>query len=137
MLISNIQIVQQLNEQIRKPSKKLNHLGPKGVWRHTELEVIQAIIKLGVASSRDIGREIGLSHKWVEDKTRLLKSAGRIYISDWKRYSTRGPPREMFSIRSAGEEDEPRPAAMSGSEKTKSYRSRKKFKELLNDFSGK
>ena len=106
-------------------------MGPKGPWRHTELEVLQAVKTLGTADSRQIGAAIGRSHKWVEDKLRLLKAAERIYISDWKRHSVKGPPRECYSIKLCKEDvNVPRPPPMTASEKTRNYQARLKQRKV-------
>lgn len=114
----------------------MSHMGPKGAHRHTELEVIQALKKLKFATSREIGLKLNLSHKWVEDKLRILKQAGRIYIADYKKVKIQGPPREVYGFKIHGdEEDAIRPPRLSDSQKTTNWRKRKQLKELLNGIS--
>jgi hypothetical protein len=111
-------------------------MGPKGAHRHTELEVIQALKKLKFATSREIGLELNLSHKWIEDKLRILKQAGRIYIADYRKVKLQGPPREVYGFKIQGdEEDAMRPPRLSDSQKTTNWRKRKQLKELLNGIS--
>jgi len=108
----------------------------KGPHRHTELEVIQALKKLKFATSHDIGLELNLSHKWVEQKLRILKLAGRIYIADYRKVKVQGPPREVYGFKIHGdEEDAIRPPRLSDSQKTTNWRKRKQLKELLNGIS--
>lgn len=96
----------------------------KGAWRHTELEVIQALRKLKQASSHGVGAELELSHKWVAQVLKKLKLADRIYISDWKKTAQTGDIRQMYSLKCYDEEDQPKPAPLSASDRTKNYRRR-------------
>jgi hypothetical protein len=110
--------------------------GKRNAWRHTELEVIQTLKRLGTGSSHDIAKAMGLGHKWVGQKLAVLKAAGRIYISGYIKIAVVGPHRELYSLRIADEEDEPKPVPMTMVQKTRLYRSRLKQKELLNVTSG-
>lgn len=104
----------------------------KGAHRHTELEVIQTLKKEGLGSSRSIGEILNLSPKWVEDKLRLLYAAGRIYISEWKKFGRVGDYRVYYSLKETGDEvDEPKPKPLTPTQKTTNYRRRKALANLL------
>lgn len=109
----------------------------KGAWRQTEREVIDALIALKCGSSKSIGAKIGLSHKWVEDKLRILKAANRIYIADWQKFSNHGDWRRLYALRVTGEEvDMPKPKPKTGSQKTKDYRIRKRQRRMIHAIAG-
>lgn len=99
--------------------------------RHTELEVLRAFKKLKNASTKTIAKELRLSHKWVEDKIRLLKANDRIYISGWEKKAQMGDYARVFALRLDSEEDEPKPKPLTNSEKTRHYRARQKFKAIF------
>lgn len=112
----------QMNAQIKK---KLN------AWRHTELEVIRTIKKLGACTDHQIAKALGIGHKWAGQKRKILYEAGRIYISGYTRVSNRGPVRVIYSWRYEDEVDEPMPQPLTSVQRTLRYRSRLKYKNLL------
>lgn len=107
------------------PTKK------RSAWRHTEVEVILAIKKLGACTDHQIAKELGIGHKWVGQKRRVLYDAGRIYISGYTKTALQGPSRVLYSWKYDNEEDEPPPKPMSPTKKTNNYRARIKQKKLL------
>jgi hypothetical protein len=106
----------------------------KGAWRSTELDIVKALKKLHYASARVLGKELNLTHKWVESKLRILKAAGKIYIADWEKVRNVGDLRRVYGLRERNETDLQKPKPKTAVEKTKAYRLRKKQKELLNVF---
>lgn len=96
-------------------------------WRQTEREVYQALKSLSAASSHKLGAHLNLSHKWIEDKLRILRDAGKIYISDYERRASTGPQRNVYSIKVTGDEkDEYKPRAKTSVQKTQDYRTKLK-----------
>lgn len=105
----------------------------KGAYRQVELEILRALKILNQATAHKIADYLEYkTHRWIAHKLKFLKNAKRIYISDWQKVHLTGPHREVYSLRLADEEDEPRPAPQAAYEKVKNYRKRKKLKELLN-----
>lgn len=96
--------------------------------RNTEREVIDVLIRLKRASTKRIASELNLSHKWIEDKIRVLKDAERIYIIDWEKHAVAGDYRKVWAL--GNEPDEPKPPPRSNTQKSTDYRKRKRAKEL-------
>lgn len=106
----------------------------KGAWRHTEREVYQTLKELKYGSCKEIAAKLGLSHKWVEDKLRVLKAAKRIYIADYKKTGRFGDLCRIYGIRLGDEEDVEKPKPLTAVEKTQNYRKRKyqrRFQDAL------
>ena len=127
MSISSIQTELPLNEQ----TKQLRRTGPKGAWRHTELEVITALRILGNASCKEVSTHLSLHPKWVGQKITLLHRAGRIYISGWGKSAQAGDYFQIYAICGDGEDDEVKPTALSAVQRSQEYRVRRKLKELI------
>lgn len=96
--------------------------------RQTELEVIQALQSKRFLTSKEIGKILGLSHKWVEDKLRILKSADRIYIADWKHTAVSGDLCRVYALKKGPEDvDVPKPPPLSNTQKSQRYRESRKL----------
>ena len=108
-------------------------LTAKGAWRSTELDVLRTLRKLRFASARDIGAALSLTHKWVAVKLRILKSADRIYVADWKRYSVQGDWRQIYGIKETGEEEDAKKPEPLGNARNKNYQRRKRLMTLLSN----
>lgn len=100
-------------------------------WRQTELDVIRALKKLKAATAHQIGKEINLTHKWVAVKLRILYAAKRIYISDYSRVSSLGPPREVYSLREEGNEVDVSKPPILGNHRNREYQRRQVLKRRL------
>lgn len=111
----------------------------RNAWRHTELELLRALKRLGYASSRTLAKALGYSHhKWVDVKLKELYENRRVYIADYEKQHIQGPWRRVYALRQSqdeawlsGEEDAPMPKPQTGSQKTAAYRQRKRLRTLL------
>lgn len=90
---------------------------------------------MGAATSYKLGAHLNLSHKWIEDKLRILYDAEKIYISDYERRAVSGPPRNVYSIRYSDEVDAVKPPRKTASQRMSLCRKRRKAKEILNVWS--
>lgn len=96
-------------------------------WRQTEREVIDTLLRLKHASTKEIAEVLGLSHKWVEDKIRILREAKRIYIADWKKFTVAGDYRIIWAL--GNEPDMPKPKPRTHRERQRDWRRRRRLKE--------
>ena len=97
--------------------------------RNTERRVIDTLLKLKNASSRQIAAELGLHRKTIEGHLRKLRAANRIYIADWKKTKTVGDLRIIWAL--GNEPDMPKPKPKSGPQRSLERYYRNKAKESL------
>lgn len=104
----------------------------KGAHRHTELEVIQALRKLGSGTSKDIAVILNIDRRGVAGKIALLKKANRVYITDWIKRATAGDYAQVYSLVETAEDiDVPRPKPLTPTQRSTAYYRRNKLAKLL------
>lgn len=104
----------------------------KGAHRHTELEVIQALRKLGSGTSKDIAVILNIDRRGVSAKIALLKKANRVYITDWVKRAAAGDYAEVYALVETPEDtDTPKPKPLTPTQRYAAHYRRTKLAKLL------